>query len=107
MMPGYFLDALIHFDRRKVKFMTHRAIRTRPSRRRHRAINNNQELTDHERQLNNVSIQFIMRANCAYKNKALQNAFFLSKFISVLTPRRADISGARCDIVLSVDIKRY
>lgn len=29
--------------------------------RRRRAINNNQELTDHGRQLNNVSTQFIMR----------------------------------------------
>lgn len=60
MTPGYFLGALIRFDRRNVKFMTHRTIS-----RRRRAINNNQELTDHGRQLNNVSAQFIMRANCA------------------------------------------
>lgn len=62
-----FLDALIRFDRRNVKFMTHRAISSRRCRRR-RAINNNQELTDHGRQLNNVSAQFIMRANCARKS---------------------------------------
>jgi hypothetical protein len=62
-----------------------------------RVINNNQELTNHSRQLNNVSAQFITRANCARKSAPFETAFLLSRFISLSGRRVNEASqGERC-----------